>query len=222
MLIAAGMEVRRLDAPGIEDLVGAGVFYGAALTEATTYRNRDVFVVGGANSAGQGAMFFSRYARKVTMLLRGPKLSAGMSQYLVDRIMETKNVEVLTNTAVCSVRGEGRLESIRVRHGVTNEECDMRADAMFIFIGTAPRTSMVAGLVERDGQGFILTGRDLMIDGRPPRGWPLIRDPFLFETSVPGVFAAGDVRHGSGKRVASAVGEGSATVSMIHQYLETV
>jgi len=222
VLIAAGMEVRRLDAPGIEDLVGAGVFYGAALTEATTYRNRDVFVVGGANSAGQGAMFFSRYARKVTMLLRGPKLSAGMSQYLVDRIMETKNVEVLTNTAVCSVRGEGRLESIRVRHGVTNEECDMRADAMFIFIGTAPRTSMVAGLVERDGQGFILTGRDLMIDGRPPRGWPLIRDPFLFETSVPGVFAAGDVRHGSGKRVASAVGEGSATVSMIHQYLETV
>jgi len=222
VLIAAGMEVRRLDAPGIEDLVGAGVFYGAALTEATTYRNRDVFVVGGANSAGQGAMFFSRYARKVTMLLRGPKLSAGMSQYLVDRIMETKNVEVLTNTAVCSVRGEGRLESIRVRHGVTNEECDMRADAMFIFIGTAPRTSMVAGLVERDGQGFILTGRDLMIDGRPPRGWPLIRDPFLFETSVPGGFAAGDVRHGSRKRVASAVGEGSATVSMIHQYLETV
>jgi len=222
VLIAAGMEVRRLDAPGVENLVGSGVFYGAALTEAATYRGRDVFVIGGANSAGQGAMFFSRYARKVTMLIRGPNLSAGMSQYLVDRIADTKNVEVMPNVVVAGVSGDGHLESVSVENVVTRQRCDFPVAAMFIFIGTAPRTGMVADLVERDAQGFILTGRDLMIDGHPPRDWPLIRDPFLFETSVPGVFAAGDVRHGSGKRVASAVGEGSATVSMIHEYLETV
>jgi thioredoxin reductase (NADPH) len=222
VLIAAGMEVRRLEAPGVEELVGSGVFYGAALSEAATYRDRDVFVVGGANSAGQGAMFFSRYARKVTMLIRGSTLSTSMSQYLVDRIADTKNVELIANSVVAGVSGDGRLESIAVENLLTHERCEFPAAAMFIFIGTAPRTNMVAGLVERDAQGFILTGRDLMIDGRPPREWPLSRDPFLFETSVPGVFAAGDARKGSGKRVASAVGEGSATVSMIHEYLETV
>jgi thioredoxin reductase (NADPH) len=222
VLLAAGMEVRRLEAPGVEALAGSGVFYGAALSEAATYRGRDVFVVGGANSAGQGAMFFSRYARKVTMLIRGAKLSTGMSQYLVDRIADTKNVEVMPHSVVAGVSGNGRLESITVENVVTKERCEFPAAAMFIFIGTAPRTDIVAGLVERDAQGFILTGRDLMVDGRPPREWPLVRDPFLFETSVPGVFAAGDARHGSGKRVASAVGEGSATVSMIHEYLETV
>jgi thioredoxin reductase (NADPH) len=222
VLIAAGMEVRRLNAPGVEELAGAGVYYGAALSEAATYRDRDVFVIGGANSAGQGAMFFSRYARKVTMLIRGSKLSAGMSQYLVDRIADTKNVEVLPNSVVAGVSGNGCLESITIENVQTHERCEVPAAAMFIFIGTAPRTGIVAGLVERDAQGFILTGRDLMTDGRPPRDWPLKRDPFLFETSVPGVFAAGDARKGSGKRVAAAVGEGSATVSMIHEYLETV
>jgi thioredoxin reductase (NADPH) len=222
VLIASGMEVRRLDVPGIEPLVGAGVFYGAALTEAAAYRDRDVFVVGGANSAGQGAMFFSRHAKSVTMLIRGSTLSTSMSQYLVDRINETKNVRVLPNSVVRGVTGTDRLESISVENLETKETTDFPAAAMFIFIGTAPRTAMVSGLVEMDGQGFILTGRDLMIDGRPPREWPLHRDPFLFETSVPGVFAAGDARRGSGKRVASAVGEGSATVSMIHEYLATV
>ena len=222
VLIAAGMEVRRLDAEGVDQLLGLGVFYGAALTEAATYRDQDVYVIGGANSAGQGAMFFSRYARKVTMVIRGSKLSAGMSQYLVDRIAETKNVEVLTNSVVQSVKGEGKLQSITLRNVETNAVTEAPAAAMFIFIGTAPRTQMVAGLVERDAQGFILTGRDLIVDGKKPRGWNLDRDPFLFETSVPGVFAAGDARHGSGKHVAAAVGEGSATVSMIHEYLETV
>jgi len=222
VLIASGMEVRRLDVPGLEPLVGAGVFYGAALTEAAAYKDRDVFVVGGANSAGQGAMFFSRHARSVTMLIRGATLSASMSQYLVDRIADTKNVRVLPHSVVKGVRGEGHLESILVENIETKETIDYPAAAMFIFIGTAPRTGMVAELVERDAQGFILTGRDLLIDGRPPREWPLHRDPFLFETSVPGVFAAGDARRGSGKRVASAVGEGSATVSMIHEYLGTV
>jgi len=222
VMIASGMEVRRLEVPGVDELVGAGVFYGAALTEAAAYRDRDVVVIGGANSAGQGAMFFSRHARSVTMLIRGSKLSASMSQYLVDRIAETKNVRVLPNSVVTGVTGDGRLESITVQNLLTDEHTELPAAAMFIFIGTAPRTAMVDGLVERDAQGFILTGRDLLIDGRPPREWRLVRDPFLFETSVPGVFAAGDARRGSGKRVASAVGEGSATVSMIHQYLETV
>ena len=222
VLIASGMEVRQLDRPGVADLVGAGVYYGAALTEASTYRGRDVYVVGGANSAGQGAMFFSRYARSVTMLLRGPELSTHMSQYLVDRIRETGNVNVVANTVVARVRGSACLEAITLQDVLTGEEREVPAAAMFIFIGTAPRTSMVSGFVERDAQGFILTGRDLSPDGRRPKGWQADRDPFLFETSVPGVFAAGDARHGSGKRVASAVGEGSATVSMIHQYLQTV
>jgi thioredoxin reductase (NADPH) len=222
VLIASGMEVRRLDVPGIEGLVGTGVFYGAALTEAATYRDRDVYVVGGANSAGQGAMFFSRYARRVTMLVRGESLASSMSQYLIDRIADTKNVEVLTRSVITSVRGTGKLEAITISDLAAGTSREATADALFIFIGTAPRTEMVAGLVERDAQGFILTGRDLMVDGRPPAGWPLARDPFLFETSVPGVFAAGDARRGSGKRVAAAVGEGSATVSMVHEYLETV
>jgi thioredoxin reductase (NADPH) len=222
VLIAAGMEVRTLDAPGLEPLAGSGVYYGAALTEANTYRGADVFIVGAGNSAGQGAMFFSRYARKVTMLVRGKSLGATMSQYLVDRIAETQNVTVMTRTAIREVRGNGRLESVVVENLETSETSELHGSAMFIFIGTAPRTEMVAGLVERDKQGFIRTGRDLMVDGKRPKEWPLDRDPFPFETSVPGIFAAGDVRQGSGKRVAAAVGEGSATVSMVHEYLSTV
>lgn len=222
VLIASGMEVRRLSVPGIEPLVGAGVYYGSALSEATLYRDRTVIVVGGANSAGQGAMFFSRQARTVTMLVRGPSLASSMSQYLIDRINETANIIVSPNTIVTAVQGSDRLEAVRVRDTVTGEERDMDAAAMFIFIGTAPRTAMVADLVERDAQGFILTGRDVMKDGTRPKQWKLDRDPFLFETSVPGIFAAGDSRSGSGKRVAAAVGEGSATVSMIHEYLRTV
>jgi thioredoxin reductase (NADPH) len=222
VLIASGMEVRQLEVPGIKELVGAGVYYGSALSEANAYRNQDVVVVGGANSAGQGAMFFSRYARSVTMLLRGSALGRSMSQYLVDRINETANIIVRPNSVVTGVGGSGRLESVAVRDTLTGESAELAAAAMFIFIGTAPRTHMVAGLVERDAQGFILTGRDLTGDHGRPRGWTADRDPFLFETSVPGIFAAGDSRHGSGKRVAAAVGEGSATVSMIHEYLNTV
>jgi thioredoxin reductase (NADPH) len=210
VLIAPGMEVRRIEAPGLDGLMGAGVYYGAALTEAAAYRGQDVLIVGGANSAGQGAMFFSRYARKVTLLVRGPELSAGMSRYLVDRIAETPNVEVLVNTSVVGTRGNGRLEAVTVAAG------------MFIFIGAAPRTALCADLVLRDAQGFVLTGRDMMTEGRRPASWTATRDPFLFETSVPGIFCAGDARYGSSKRVAAAVGEGSATVSMIHQYLQTV
>lgn len=222
VLIASGMEVRQLDVPGVAELVGAGVYYGAALSEASIYRDKHVYIVGGGNSAGQGAMFFSRYARSVTMLVRGSKLSAGMSQYLVDRITEARNIDVQTGMRVASVRGNGRLESITVVEADGRTARDVEADAMFIFVGSAPRTAMVAGLVERDPQGFILTGRDLLRDGHWPKTWTANRDPLLYETSVPGIFAAGDARHGSGKRVASAVGEGSATVGMIHEYLQTV
>ncbi|HEY7612478.1 MAG TPA: FAD-dependent oxidoreductase [Gemmatimonadales bacterium] len=222
LLIAPGMEVRRLPIDGIEPLLGAGVYYGSSLTEASMYRGRDVIVVGGANSCGQGALFFSRQARKVTILVRGPSLSAAMSSYLVERIRETPNVEVLVNTTVASVRGEGRLEAVTVCNGVSGERQELPAAAMFIFIGTAPRTALCGDLVMRDAQGFVLTGRDVMTDGHRPAGWTAARDPYLFETNVPGIFCAGDARHGSGKRVAAAVGEGSATVSMIHQYLQTV
>ncbi|HUL49208.1 MAG TPA: FAD-dependent oxidoreductase [Gemmatimonadales bacterium] len=222
ILIAPGMEVRRLDVPGVEGLMGAGVYYGAALTEAATYRGQDVLIVGGANSAGQGAMFFSRYARKVTMLVRGPELSAGASRYLVDRIAETRNIEVLVNTSVARVRGNGRLEAVTVLDAVSGAERELPSAAMFIFIGAAPRTQLCADVVLQDPQGFVLTGRDVMKDGRVPPGWSAAREPFLFETSVPGIFCAGDARYGSGKRVAAAVGEGSATVSVIHQYLQTV
>ncbi|HYE57156.1 MAG TPA: FAD-dependent oxidoreductase [Rhodothermales bacterium] len=222
VVLATGMAVRKLEAPGLDELVGCGVYYGAAMTEAALYRDRDVFVIGGANSAGQGAMFFSRYARKVSIVVRGGSLSAGMSQYLADRIHETANVDVVPYTRVASVRGDGRLEAITLEDVRTGEQREEPAAAMFIFIGTAPHTSMVDGLVELDEKGFVLTGRDLMTDGKPPKGWPLERDPYPFETSVPGIFAAGDARLGSGKRVAAAVGEGSATVSMVHQYLATV
>jgi thioredoxin reductase (NADPH) len=222
VLIAPGMEVRRLEVPGIEPLLGAGVFYGAALTEAATYRGQDVLIVGGANSAGQGAMFFSRHARKVTVLVRGPNIAAAMSRYLVDRLAETPNVDVLVNTSVVGVRGNGRLETVTVRDGGTGTQRELPAAGMFIFIGAAPRTALVADVVLRDPQGFVLTGRDLMTAGNRPAGWTPARDPFPFETSVPGIFCAGDARYGSGKRCAAAVGEGSATVSMIHQYLRTV
>jgi thioredoxin reductase (NADPH) len=222
ILIASGMQVRHLDSPGVAELSGAGVYYGAALSEASLYRDKHVYVVGGANSAGQGAMFFSRHAKQVTMVVRGASLGASMSKYLIDRINDAKNVDVLFNTAITSASGNGRLERLTLSNSATGLTQEVDADALFIFIGSAPRTDMVAGLVERDAQGFILTGRDLLVDGKWPKTWTANRDPFLFETSVPGVFAAGDARHGSGKRVAAAVGEGSATVSMIHQYLETV
>ncbi|MGQ0643365.1 MAG: FAD-dependent oxidoreductase [Gemmatimonadaceae bacterium] len=222
VVIASGMEVRRLDVPGINDLLGVGVYYGAALTEASRYRHQHVYVVGAGNSAGQGALFFSRYAHKVTLLVRGESLDATMSRYLIDRINEAENIEVRTRTTLAAVRGQGRLETISLGSPGSSEQVEVPAAALFIFIGTAPRTQFLAGLLECDAQGFVLTGRDLIVDGKRPQRWNLERDPFLYETSVPGIFAVGDARHGSGKRVASAVGEGSATVSMIHQYLQTV
>jgi thioredoxin reductase (NADPH) len=222
ILIATGVSVRRLVVPGSNELTGAGVYYGAALTEAAYYRGQDVVVVGGANSAGQGAMFFSRYARKVAMLVRSSSLAKGMSQYLVDQIGRTENIQVLLRAEVVEVIGKDRLEAIRICNVDTGEVDTYPTAAMFIFIGAAPHAELVAGIVQQDSSGFILTGPDLMLDGNRPRGWTLNRDPFLLETSVPGIFAAGDVRHRSVKRVATAVGEGAVAVALIHQYLKTV
>lgn len=222
ILIAPGMEVRRLEAEGVEALQGSGVYYGAALSEGAAYRGKDIVVVGGANSAGQGAMFFSRFARRVTILIRGADLTSGMSQYLIDRIDETPTVEVRPHTRVVAAHGGDRLERLTLEDTRTGERSEMDAAAMFIFIGTAPRTTLCGDLVARDPLGYVLTGRDTLVEGKPPAGWTAPRDPFPFETNVPGIFCAGDARFGSGKRVAAAVGEGSATVSMIHQYLRTV
>jgi thioredoxin reductase (NADPH) len=222
VVIATGVSVQTLDAPGVPELLGAGLYYGAAMTEAAMYRDQDVSVMGGANSAGQGALFFSRYARKVTMLVRAASLEKAMSKYLVDRIVETSNIEVLTRVEVCRVAGSGKLETLTLRDADSGQERELATAAIFIFIGAAPRTDLVAGVIERDDRGFLLTGPDLPLEKGRPRGWPLERDPYLYETSVPGVFAVGDVRAGSGKRVASAVGEGSATIGLVHRYLETV
>jgi thioredoxin reductase (NADPH) len=222
LLIATGVSYRRLAVPGADRLQGSGVYYGSAMTEALSCRDEDVYVIGGANSAGQAAMYFSKYARRVVMLVRGPSLSATMSQYLIDQIKRTPNIEVETTACVVEVHGQERLEQISIHCQESDETSRVPASSLYVFIGAEPRTEWLAGVVERDERGFILTGPDLMRDRKRPRGWPLERDPFWMETSVPGIFAAGDVRHGSVKRVASGVGEGSIAVQFIHQYLSTM
>lgn len=222
VILATGVSVRRMEVPGVAALLGIGVYYGAAMTEAATYRGRDVCIVGAGNSAGQGALFFSRYARRVTMLVRGDSIARSMSRYLVDRIEAATNIDVVTGVEVTEVRGTGRLEKVVLRRLAEGDERDLEAAAIFIFIGARPETGLVSGFLELDEMGFVLTGPDLSVESRRPAGWALDRDPFLFETSVPGVFAAGDVRTGSSKRVAAAVGEGSGTVGVVHRYLETV
>lgn len=222
LLIATGVSVRKLDLPRMADLTGAGIYYGAAMTEAAHYRGEHVCVVGGANSAGQGAMFFSRYARKVTMLVRGTALEKGMSQYLVEQIRSTDNIEVRLNTTVTDVHGERSLEGVTVANSHTGESEELAAKALFLFIGAVPHSDAVAGVVERNSAGFILTGPDLMRNGKRPKGWTLERDPYPLETSVPGIFAVGDVRQGAVRRVATAVGQGAMAVGLVHQYLKTV
>ena len=222
VLVASGMTVRKLEVPGCEKFEGAGVFYGAAPSEAATYRDGHVYVIGAANSAGQAAMMFSRYAKQVTMVVRGDSIEARMSQYLVDQIRETPNIEVLLHTQVVEVGGTRFVESVRLRDGASGSEVERPAAAIFIFVGAIPHSSFVADLVATTDDGFILTGEDTFVGGKKPAGWTLERDPFLLETTVPGIFAAGDVREGVVRRVASAVGQGSVAISMVHKYLESV
>lgn len=217
VLIALGVDYRKLSIPGIDHFTGAGVYYGAALTEALSCRDEDVYIVGGANSAGQAAVHFARYARKVTMLVRGDSLEKSMSKYLINQIAGTSNIEVETEAEVREVAGNGRLECLKVRNRQGEMVCT--ASALFIFIGAEPKTEWLPENIMRDPRGFVLSGPDLLIEGKMPKIWKENRQPFLLETSTPGVFVAGDVRHGSVKRVASAVGEGSISVQFMHQYL---
>jgi thioredoxin reductase (NADPH) len=222
MLIASGVSVRRLQAPGVESLTGAGVYYGAALTEAAFYRDQEVFIVGGANSAGQAAVFFSRFASTVNIVVRGSSLKAGMSQYLVDQIDDIPNIKKMFNSEVIEAVGNNRLESVCIKERTTGDIIELPAAAMFIFIGAVPRTGVFKDVVELDSAGFVLTGQDLYRNQQWPKSWTEKRNPYLLETNQPGIFAAGDVRHGSIKRVASAVGEGSISVALVHQYLKSV
>ena len=214
VIVASGVSYRQLDTPGFAELTGAGVYYGAAMTEARACADQHIVVIGGANSAGQAAVYFGGYAARVTMLVRGRSLEKSMSHYLIEQIAARENIEVRTGTsAIAALADEqGRLRALRLQ-GPAGEET-LEADACFVFIGASPRTDWLEGVLARDERGFILAGRDAQADG-----WPLQREPYVLETTVPGVFVAGDVRARSIKRVASAVGEGSMAVSLIHEYL---
>ncbi|HWN28097.1 MAG TPA: FAD-dependent oxidoreductase [Actinomycetospora sp.] len=225
VVLATGVSYRMLDRPGLEEHTGQGVFYGAASTEASSCTNQDVYVVGGANSAGQAAMNFSRHASRVVMLVRGPSIEASMSSYLVEQIRANPRIEVRTCTEVVGADGTGHLEKLTLRDRNSGAEETVEASWLFVFIGAAPRTDWLEGVVARDGRGFVLTGPDLPrrageTGEKGPPGWEPARDPFHLETSVPGVFAVGDVRAESVKRVASAVGEGAMAVSLVHRWLE--
>ena len=222
VLLATGVQWRRMDVPGIDKLIGAGVYYGGTVAEAFFCRDEDVYIVGGANAAGQAAIYFSRYARSVTMLVRGESLSESMSRYLIDQIAATKNIKVRLRTTVVEAHGDERLEAITIYDAAKGEKETVPTNALFIFIGALPHTEWLAEILETDDHGFILTGPDLQRgrgEGHWPRGWMLERDPFWLESSKPGIFVAGDVRHGSVKRVAAGVGEGATAVQFIHQYL---
>ncbi|MEU8177879.1 FAD-dependent oxidoreductase [Microbispora hainanensis] len=221
VVLATGVSYRLLNAPGLADLTGRGVFYGAAATEAPSCAGEEVYIVGGANSAGQAAVHFSRYARKVHVLIRGEDLTRSMSRYLIDQIEAIPSIEVHPCTQVVAGEGRDHLERLTLCDGTTGRTTTVPASWLFVFIGAEPRTDWLGDVVARDAGGYVLTGSDLLADGRRPAGWALSRDPYHLESSMPGVFAAGDVRAGSVKRVASAVGEGAMAVSLVHRYLET-
>lgn len=222
LLIATGVQWRMLDVPGIERLRDAGVYYSSSLTEAAACKDEDVYMIGGANSAGQAALYFSEYAKRVVMLIRGNSLDATMSQYLIDEIKKKSNIHIEVNSTVVEAHGENHLEEISIHCAQTNQTSRVPAGSLFIFIGAEPHTEWLGDVIVRDERGFIPTGGALMKDGKRPNGWTPDRDPWLFETSVPGVFAVGDVRQGSVKRVASGVGEGSVAIQFVHQYLKKV
>jgi thioredoxin reductase (NADPH) len=220
LIIATGVSYRQLEIPGLNHLTGAGVYYGSAMSEEMYCRDQDVCIVGAGNSAGQAAMYLSRFARCVRLLVRGDSLAKSMSQYLIDEIARTPNIVVQLQTRVIEAHGDHHLESLTIVNDQTGQTATMPTVALFIFIGAMPLTTCVADLIECDDRGYILSGADLTLNGRRPRNWPLERKPYLLETNVPGIFVAGDVRHGSIKRVASAVGEGSIAIELIHQYLD--
>jgi thioredoxin reductase (NADPH) len=220
VILATGVDYRVLDAPGIRDLTGRGVYYGSAMTEAPACAGEDVYIVGGANSAGQAAVFFSRHARRVVLLVRGPSLEASMSHYLIKQLEEIRNVEVRTGTAIEQAHGTEHLEKLTLCGPALDTPETVAAGYLFIFIGAAPRTDWLNTDILRDDRGFIRTGPDLLVDGQRPAGWTRGRDPYYLESSLPGVFVAGDVRADSVKRVASAVGEGAMAVTLVHRYLE--
>jgi thioredoxin reductase (NADPH) len=219
LLIATGIAFRKLDMPGLEKLNGAGVYYYAPMSEAFSYRDGDIYIVGGANSAGQAAMYFSKFARQVTMVVRGKSLSDTMSQYLENQIVATKNIALRFNSSVIAVEGVDCCEKITIQNNKTRAQETVPASALLIYAGAVPRTDWLAGLVERDAQGYLISGQHLMREGRRPAGWTSDRDPFYLETSVPGIFVAGDVRHRSAKGVTSGVGEGAMAVKLVHEYL---
>jgi thioredoxin reductase (NADPH) len=222
LIIATGVSYRKLEAKGVEELTGAGIYYGAAMSEGESVKGKDVSIIGGANSAGQAAMYFSRFAKTVTMIVRGESISSSMSQYLIDQINSTPNIRVWPNTEVKEAVGTNRLECLKILHQKNKKEETIPASAMFIFIGAVPHTDWLGDQVKRDSHGFILSGSDIKLNGKSPSKSTMDREPYMLETSLTGVFVAGDVRHGSVKRVASAVGEGSMAVMFVHRYLSTV
>jgi thioredoxin reductase (NADPH) len=220
LLIATGASFHTLKMPGAAELTGAGIYYGAAYTEAMNYKDRDVFVVGGANSAAQGALYLSQFASKVRVLIRGHQPTA--SKYLVDALEQNPKIELMRDTDLIEVKGKNTLEQIIVKNTRTEAMQTFDAAAMFVFIGVRPQSQLVADLVKRSDKGYIYTGPDLIVDKKPPEGWMLERDPFLLETSIPGIFAAGDVRYGTNHRVASAVGEGAIAFALMKEYLKVL
>ncbi|MEU4421337.1 FAD-dependent oxidoreductase [Actinoplanes sp. NPDC024001] len=220
IVLATGVSYRPLLAEGVADLTGSGVYYGSASTEGPACAGSDVYIVGGANSAGQAALFFSGYARSVTLLVRGDSLEASMSYYLIQQLARVPNISVRTRCEVISAQGDGHLQAITICDSKDGTKATVECGYLFVFIGAEPRTDWLGDAVERDGRGFVRTGPDLLANGERPRGWDRDRDPFYLECSVPGIFAAGDVRANSVKRVASAVGEGAMAVTLVHRYLE--
>ncbi|MEL6537636.1 MAG: NAD(P)/FAD-dependent oxidoreductase, partial [Bacteroidota bacterium] len=219
VVITTGVDYRQLEAPGVSSFTGAGIYYGAATTEAGACKEKEVYIVGGGNSAGQAAMYLSKFAKNVYILIRKPDLTSSMSHYLIEQIGNTPNIHLLGKTEVAEAKGNERLQQLVLKNSDTQELRTVEAAALFIFIGARPITDWLNEQVLMDGKGFLLTGRDVVQNNDFKRAWKLEREPFLLETCVPGVFAAGDVRSGAMNRVASAVGEGSMSIKLVHQYL---